>query len=162
MKQTIVPAQITTIEDRIIGRISFRQLILLITPVFVATAMFIILPKFMSLSPYKLVIWLPIALGLMVSAVRLKNRLLIDWFILIARYIRRPSYYVYNKNSLSNRSLPPVPKTLTPKPPAKQKVYSNTAQPSLGQLAQLDRLVSQFQFKATKKGDLSVTFKQLK
>jgi len=162
MKQVIVPAQITTVEDRIIGNISFRQLILLISPIFVATAMYIALPKFMSLSPYKIVIWLPVAITMCLSAIRLKNRLLIDWFMLMINYQKRPGLYVYNKNSLACRPINEIKKDTQAQQPAEQANNKVAIQPSLIQLASLSRLPKEFQFKVTKKGDLSVVFKQTK
>ena len=41
MKMTVVPAQVTTVEDRIIGNLGFSQILLLIVPVFAAAGIFL-------------------------------------------------------------------------------------------------------------------------
>jgi hypothetical protein len=46
MKTTIVPAQVTTVEDRITARLTFTQLLLLVTPVFLSGAMFAFLAQY--------------------------------------------------------------------------------------------------------------------
>ncbi len=56
MKATIVPAQITTIEDRIAGNLSFTQLMLFVFPVILMGLLFIFVPPLVKVNALKLVV----------------------------------------------------------------------------------------------------------
>ena len=56
MKMTVVPAQVTTVEDRIIGSLGFSQILLLVIPIFVSAGVFALVPPFMGSAIYKYVI----------------------------------------------------------------------------------------------------------
>jgi hypothetical protein len=103
MKVTVVPAQVTTIEDRIAGSLGLSQILLLAAPVFSGSALYIILPPTMHNAPYKLVIFALLLLVCSLMAIRIKGKILLLWLVVILRYNLRPRYYVYNKNSLASR-----------------------------------------------------------
>lgn len=98
MKTTIVPAQITTVEDKIAGSLSLSQLLLLVAPVFIGSAVFIVLPPSLELMAYKIVIITLIAIVCCSLAIRIKGRILLLWAVIILRYVRRPRYFIANKN----------------------------------------------------------------
>lgn len=98
MKSTIVPAQITTVEDKIAGNISVTQLMLLIAPVMVTGLLFAIMPPMIQLTGFKLGIALVFAFVCMTLAVRIKGTLLLNWLITICRYNLRPQRFVLDKN----------------------------------------------------------------
>lgn len=98
MKTTVVPAQITTVEDKVAGNLSFTQLLLLMVPVFLNGALFAAIPPIMKLSPLKMLIGLVLALLCMALAIRIKGKILLTWVSVIARYNLRPRLYVFNKN----------------------------------------------------------------
>jgi hypothetical protein len=103
MKSTVVPAQVTTVEDRIAGSLGMNQLLLLIAPVFFDSALYIILPPNLHFALYKIVVMAILLVLCCISAIRIKGKLVIHWVITIARYNLRPRYYLYNKNSLATR-----------------------------------------------------------
>jgi hypothetical protein len=98
MRQTIVPAQITTVEDRIFGNISFQQLGLLLAPVLCGILIFALLPPVVHFTPYKLLIILVLAIIFWTAAIRFYDKLLIYWVVLIYQYKNRPKYYVHDVN----------------------------------------------------------------
>jgi len=98
MKVTVVPAQVTTVEDRIIGNLGFSQMLLLVVPVFASAALFVILPPFMGSAVYKFVLMGVMAALCCMLAIRVKGKILAAWIILILRYNLRPKYYLFNKN----------------------------------------------------------------
>ncbi len=53
MKTTTVPAQVTTVEDKIAGSLTLSQLFLLIGPIFIASAIYLIIPPTMHLTIIK-------------------------------------------------------------------------------------------------------------
>lgn len=62
MRMTVVPAQITTVEDRIIGNLGFSQILLLIVPLFVSAGVFVLLPPFIGGAIYKYIIMAAVGL----------------------------------------------------------------------------------------------------
>lgn len=104
MKTAIVPAQITTVEDKVAGNLSLTQLLLLAAPVFIGSAIYIILPPSLGAAAYKLVLVTIIGVVFAVLAIRFKGRILMLWAITIARYNLRPRHYVYDKNDMYLRS----------------------------------------------------------
>ncbi|HSX06312.1 MAG TPA: PrgI family protein [Candidatus Saccharimonadia bacterium] len=99
MRTTIVPAQVTTIEDRIIGRVSLSQLMLLTVPIFGGSAIFVALPPFFNYATYKVILIVCIAAVCTLLAVRVKGKIIISWLTTLVRYNVRPRYYVFDKNS---------------------------------------------------------------
>ena len=98
MKTAIVPAQITTVEDKVAGNLSLSQLLLLAAPVFIGSAIYIIFPPSMGAAMYKLVILTVLVVGFSLLAIRIKGRILLLWLITIVRYNLRPRFHVFNKN----------------------------------------------------------------
>lgn len=105
MKTTVVPAQVTTVEDKIAGNLNFTQLLLLTLPVFLSGAIFAFLPPLMNFSSYKLIICASLVFVCMTMAIRIKGRILLQWITVIARYNLRSRYYVFNKNSSYLRNI---------------------------------------------------------
>ena len=169
MRSTVVPAQITTIEDKIAGNLNFIQVFLLVIPVFCAIVLYVLFLPFMGLAWYK--VWLALAVTLVSVglAVRIKEKLALDWLIVIFRYIARPANYIINKNDLSTHDVVlPVSnensiKTATQEKPLPVKIIS--PEPAIGDVAQLEQLIStnklKLQFKSSKKGGLYVAFTQV-
>lgn len=105
MRTTIVPAQVTTVEDRIAGRLGLTQLLLLITPIFGGSAIFVILPPFFAYAVYKVVFITCIAAVCALLAIRIKGKVLLFWAITLLRYNLRPRFYLFNKNSTHSREI---------------------------------------------------------
>lgn len=103
MRATAVPAQVTTVEDRIAGNLGLSQLILLCTPIFVGGLLFAVLPPAMRITPYKLslIVVLVIMCGSM--AIRIKGKIVLFWLAILLRYRLRPRYYVFDKHSTYGR-----------------------------------------------------------
>lgn len=132
MRSTIVPAQVTTVEDRIAGNLGVSQLILLLLPVFGGGLLYVFLPPFFGYGVYKVVVLVVFAVVCALMAIRIKGQIVLRWLIAIARYNNRPRYYVYSKNSLFGRE--PLMRPVAHKSePAKQKV--KTRLPTLPKLS---------------------------
>lgn len=98
MKHTIVPAQITTVEDRIAGSLTLQQLTLLSAPIFVDFTIFALLPDALKPTLYKFVLMLMATALFCIAAIRVRGKLLVYWIMTITKYNLRPKYYVFNKN----------------------------------------------------------------
>ncbi len=98
MRTAIVPAQITTVEDKVAGNLSLAQLLLLCTPIFVVGAIYAALPPFFGGADYKTIFVVLSTVALWILAVRFKGRILLEWAITVSRYNLRPRHYVFDKN----------------------------------------------------------------
>jgi len=167
MRTTVVPAQITSVEDKIAGNLSFSQLLLLIAPLFLSVAIYVVLPPFGGFHIYKVVIASIFTIVCLLLAIRIRGRLIAEWIALRARYNARPLHYVFNKNSSYARK--PV---TTAEKKVKEIVEQADEEPAMKQLLFLakDQLQfdaattnpsADFHFKVSKKGGLSVRIKKV-
>lgn len=162
MKTTMVPAQVTTVEDKIAGSLGMQQLMLLISPVFLGAAMYILLPPFIHFSLYKSVLFGLVASTFCLLAVRVKGNLILNWITIIGRYNVRPRYYIFNKNDIYLRA---GAESLRKQEKAKPKAETMKLQPKLPkvplpQMLQLQSALAdpglKLNFKTDKKGGLNV------
>jgi hypothetical protein len=163
MKIAVVPAQITTVEDRIIGSMGFSQVLLLVVPIFVSAGLYAILPPIMGNAPYKYIAILVITLICAVLAIRIKGKIIANWLITIIRYNVRPRYYLFNKNTVALReNYDQVSQTKTATSKTKTKQRTRVSLPKLDAmeaarvLATIENPAARLQFETTKKGGLHV------
>ena len=168
MRSTIVPAQITTVEDRIFGNLGVHQLLLLAIPVFAGSTLYAILPPFLHSSPYKLAIISALLFICVLLSIRIKGKLIFFWLITVLRYNLRSRYYVFDKNTDAHRMKYEVVKIDQAKDAAtavKRKVLEpiNISVPDLVRLqAIIDNPAANMTFKTDNKGGLSVFVTEIK
>ncbi len=166
MKATIVPAQVTTVEDRIAGNLGLSQLMLLAVPVFGGSLLFAILPPSMGLAMYKLVVITIVAVICCILSIRIKGRIILLWLVMILRYNVRPRLYLFNKNTPEYREDYPAVKT--------EKTTIQEATPSsivpmprldfheaARVLARIENPDARLRFETTKKGGLHVRLTEI-
>jgi len=162
MKATIVPAQVTTVEDRVAGNLGFSQLILFIAPVFGGSLLYAVLPPVMGASLYKIIFISVLTVTSAVLAIRIKGKIVLLWLVVLLKYARRPKYYLFDKNSTSFREDYPEPPVKTDDEPASTKDLEPVALPLLNVKERLlvhealDDPLCRVEFGATKKGGLNV------
>ena len=168
MKMTVVPAQVTTVEDRIIGNLGFSQILLLIVPVFAAAGIFVLLPPFMGGALYKYVIMGVVALLFGLLSIRIKGKILALWLVTVLRYNLRPKYYLFNKNVTTGRdeyhgkAVAPEAKEATEKKPVKKTSLNQLDIPTTARiLATIENPATNFRLETGKKGDLHVRFTEI-
>lgn len=105
MRQTIIPAQITTVEDKIAGNFSLTQIMLLLLPLFIATFIYASLPVRFEFTLYKLILMFLAFVICGMLALRVKGKVVFQWLIILLRYNLRPRYYVFNKNDSTERTI---------------------------------------------------------
>ena len=168
MRTTVVPAQVTTVEDRIMGNLGFSQLALIVIPVFVGAGIFIIFPPVMHGSLYKYVISAAFALLMGILAIRIKGKIILLWLVTILRYNLRPQFYLFNKNTENHRnnyrSTKQTAEDDTTEAVARQIVSMPKLafQDSARVLEAIQNQNSNLRFEATKKGGLRVRFTEVK
>lgn len=168
MKQTVVPAQVTTVEDRIVGNLGISQMILLSLPVLAAGIVFVVLPPALHIALYKLLFLLPFAAVCAVLSIRIKGKIVLFWIIVRTRYNLRPQYYVFDKNTTANRKLydevkTPEPSKAEPKEAAPHRQRSGlTTAEMIRTFAAMDNPAAKLAFTTDKKGKLYVRITEVK
>ena len=167
MKVTVVPAQVTTVEDRIVGNLGFSQMLLLITPVFVSAAIFALLPPMMGTALYKYILMASILFVCALLAIRIRGKILAAWLVTIARYNVRPKYYLFNKNTPSMREefaaiAEPTKESTAEFPDAKRSLIPRLNELETAQLlAVIEHPSANLRFETTKKGTLHVRLTEI-
>lgn len=168
MRTKIIPAQITTVEDKIAGNLNLTQLLLLVSPAFLTAIVYVVFPPTLSFAIYKMPIILLSIIICCALAVRVKGKVVLNWLIILLSYNLRPKYYVFNKNDIFLRDmyLPVVdkkPRTLFKKS-LTQKAKTVIPSINVGDLVRLDDLISNprynFSLKSSRKGGMYVAFEQ--
>lgn len=162
MRSTVVPAQVTTAEDKIAGSLGLSQLLLLTLPVFGGSALFVLLPPFFNYAVYKVVLIVCFASLCGLLAIRIKGQILLFWLIAIIRYNTRARYYVFNKNSAHLRDHMPTLKTkeIAEERHTKKTIAQRLPQLSTAELVHIEEIIANPQanlhFRTNRKGELSV------
>ena len=105
MRTTVIPAQITTVEDRIAANLNLTQIVLLLASLFIATFIYATFPPKLAFSVYKIPLFLITFCTCGILALRIKGRVVLSWLFVLSAYYLRPKYYVYNKNDLTTRNI---------------------------------------------------------
>ena len=105
MRTTIIPAQITTVEDKIAGSLNMIQILIMMFPVLWTALVYILLFPSMKLTSFKLVLIIFATATSGILALRIKDKIVAEWLGVLLKYRLRPKYYLFNKNDLTNRTL---------------------------------------------------------
>ena len=171
MRTRVIPAQITTVEDKIVGRLNLLQMMMLMAPVFFTTLSYAVLPPSMKFVAYKLVLSAIFFITCSTLSLRIKGKVVVNWLEIILRYNLRAKYYIYNKNESHLRTLDfptvansPAKKSASTKTKTKAKKKINIA--PIKNLISLENIIGNqevdFRYKIGKKGGLNVAFEQIK
>jgi hypothetical protein len=95
MKTSIVPSQITTLEDKIIGNMGVTQVILLVIPLFLFGFCFVLTPPFFHFAVYKDVLSGSVAILSVCLSIRIRGQLIFNRIRTYGNYALRPRYYFY-------------------------------------------------------------------
>lgn len=107
MRTTVIPAQVTTVEDTIAGTLTLSQIVLFVASIFLATAIYALVPTPFAFSLEKILLITLLGLTCLTLAIRFKGKLILHWLLLMTSYGIRPHRYTYNKNSLVSRTIVP-------------------------------------------------------
>ncbi|OGE78057.1 hypothetical protein A3J19_01100 [Candidatus Daviesbacteria bacterium RIFCSPLOWO2_02_FULL_41_8] len=105
MRTTVIPAQITTVEDKIAGNFNLTQILLLLASLFIAVGIYAVLPARLHFSVYKIPLIIAGFFVCCTLALRIKDRVVLNWLFILAGYYLRPAYYVSDKNDVYLRDI---------------------------------------------------------
>ncbi len=160
MKTTVVPAQITTVEDKIAGSLNFVQIILLVFSLIIGTAFYGLVPPKLHLSTIKIVL---IVLQLTIFgllALRYRGRIIADWLVIILRFKARPRIYVFDKNDISGRKPIPSIKEIIKEEPVRAQAQNDKSITKYERNDIPDRAGSVIAVRPSKKGGLDVLYRE--
>ena len=98
MRSTVIPAQITTVEDKIAGNFNLAQILLMMAPVLIATLLYTLIPTTMSFGRGKIMLTIVSAIIFLTLAIRVKTKIIGEWLVVWLRFKFRPELYVFDKN----------------------------------------------------------------
>ena len=168
MKTAIVPAQVTTVEDRLAGNLTISQLLLMVAGLGFATLVYLVVRPKGHLAPVKDVF---IATALLIFggvSIRIRGKIVADWLIILTRFQLRPRRYVFTKNDLPTREIPVLKKELKPVNSAKAEPKKTNAPEALSISERvkagilLDNPALMVRFVAAEKGGIDVSLTPLK
>ncbi len=167
MKTTVVPAQITTVEDRVAGNFTLIQIVLLIIPMIIGASIYAMISPKLHFDSIKLIL---ITMQLIIFgtlAFRIKGKIVADWLIILARYQARPRRYVFTKSDPIYRDI--VIEKAKPEIVSEKETIDQKSEPdkslSLLEQIKIDRLFQNdsmsVSFKLQRKGGVDVSLKQV-
>ena len=113
MRTCIIPAQITTVEDKIAGNLNITQIGILMVPLFLGTIIYLVFPPLKHFAVYKVVIIAFVLIACLLLSLRIKGKVVANWLMVFLKFNLRPKFYVFNKNEIYQRNvyLPIVKRT---------------------------------------------------
>lgn len=161
MKSTVVPAQITTVEDKIAGSLNFIQIILLVFSLIIGTAFYGLIPPKLHLSSPKIALMIIQFAIFGTLALRYQGKILADWLVIILRFKARPRIYIYTKNDVGSREILGEPTHAETENSTKTNIiktkHKKRQQVEYPEFANSEAIVS---IKASKKGGLDVVYRE--
>lgn len=168
MKTTVVPAQITTVEDRIAGSLTMPQITLMVVSLVVGAGIYAEVPPKMHLGAIKLSMIIIQFAVFGILALRINGKIVADWLIIYSRYSMRPRRYIFTKNDLIHREIIAEEKSVATEQ-SRENISEgkNTAKPlTLLEQLNLKKILDNddltISFKPSKKGGMDVSLKQKK
>lgn len=168
MKTTIIPAQITTVEDRIAGSLNFTQIVLLMIPVIWTTIVFAFFAPAMHIVWYKVTLVSIVLLMCLPLSLRIKGTIVLDHLIMWFRYTLRPRIYVPMKTDTLYKAID-IPVEPVMHASLKHSVKPNLvkhASVTLSDLVKFERLLGKKRFairyKTNGKGGLNVAYEPIR
>ncbi len=167
MRTTVIPAQITTVEDTIAGNLNLTQILILMFPVIFTTLLYALFPEPMKITIYKIALSLASAMVCIILAIRVKGKVILNWLLILTTYYARPKTFVFNKNDDYLRSMDmPIEVNEKPLPAIEIKKASAHTKGNLSQndsdIAKAESFVLSknisIRFKLNRKGGFNVAF----
>jgi hypothetical protein len=167
MRTTIVPAQITTVEDRIAGSLTLSQILLMLTPIIIGSIIYLTFPPQLHFAIYKLPLMAFVMLLFSGLAIRIKGKIILQWFVILLRFNNRPRYFIANKNDTYQREQiysMPEKKQIIKKIATQRKSQEKEQKVTLSDVVKLEYIVTSpnMSFKFAKKGGIDVSLSEVK
>ncbi|HLL60998.1 MAG TPA: hypothetical protein VK338_04730 [Candidatus Nitrosocosmicus sp.] len=169
MRTTVIPAQITTVEDKIAGNFNLTQILILMAPIFWTAIVYTLFVPSLRLVWYKIPLILIFLFACLILSLRIKGKVVLEWVIILLRYNLRPQFYIFNKNDSYLRTLymPEIEKKKQYRLKTRirrQMVKEPQINLAVNKLLQFEQAIQEkyvISYKS-KKGGINVAFEQIK
>ena len=144
MRTTIIPAQITTVEDKVAGSLNMTQVLILMTPILWTAIVYILLMPSMKLTSFKLVLIIISTTISGILALRIKDKIVAEWLGVLLKYRLRPKYWLYNKNDVTSRivDIPDIPDiVLVPRKSSEKAINKQKTEIDIADLVRFEQLI---------------------
>lgn len=94
MRTTIIPAQITSVEDKITSFLNLKQIVILVFNLIFVMIIFLIIPPFIKFSIIKMIFTFLLSIIIAPLSFKYRGVLLLDYLKLILDFKLRPKVYV--------------------------------------------------------------------
>ena len=164
MKTGVVPAQITTVEDKIAGNLTFSQIVLLVIPLILGTIVYVLTPPNSQITIIKFIVICILFASFGLLAIRFRGRTIADWLVILLRFGLRPHLYLFTKNDLETRDVIVFKKPKEVVAATKQSTKKQKAKALVPQVDRplLNRLIKDpstiVRLELGKKGGINVSF----
>ncbi|MBI3887877.1 hypothetical protein HY310_02310 [Candidatus Microgenomates bacterium] len=171
MRTTVIPAQITTVEDKIAGNLNLTQIFILMIPIFWTTIVYMLFAPTMRIALYKFPLILVVLFLCLILSLRIKGKVIAEWLIVLLKFQNRPKYYLFDKNDTFLRTLDLPHFEKKPVRLFKPKLKTvEVKQPSvkfgIADFVKLENIIGNpkytVSFKSERRGGINVAFEQLK
>jgi hypothetical protein len=171
MRTTVIPAQITTVEDKIAGNLNLTQILILMVPVLWATIVYTLFFPAMHITWYKIPLVIVVLILCLLLSLRIKGKVVIEWLVVLLKYNVRPKYYLFDKNDTFLRTLDLPHFATKPIHLFKSKVVTfpvkrQTIKLDIGDFVKLENIIGNpkyiVSFKSERRGGINVAFEQIK
>jgi PrgI family protein len=115
MKVSIVPAEMTSVQDKIIGNLNITQVVLLTLPLIFSIIIFLVIPPFSKTSILKIFISgiLLVIFGIM--SINIEGKIILEHSKIIYKYLIRPKIYLHTLREFESESFVELVPITSPK-----------------------------------------------
>jgi len=94
MRVSIVPAEMTSIQDKIIGDLNMNQVILLSTPLIFTILVYLFIPPFSKLSLLKIIVCSISIISLAILSIKIDGKIFLEHLKILISFFNRPRIYL--------------------------------------------------------------------
>ncbi len=99
MRSTVIPAQITSVEDKITSFLNLKQIVILVLDLILIIVIFLIIPPLVKFSLLKMILSVTLSLLIVPLIIKYRDVILLDYLVLMLSFKLRPKIYVLRRDS---------------------------------------------------------------
>lgn len=165
MKTTVVPAQITTVEDKIAGSLTLPQIVIMVMAMVIGSLIYAIITPKLHYGNVKMVLIVIELIFFGGLAFRVNGKIVGEWLVVILCFKTRPRRYVFTKNDVVYREITATDENLAISDHEEEaiEIEQETKYLTLKEKLNIEKIFEDdtlsISFKPSKKGGLDVALK---
>jgi hypothetical protein len=150
MRISIVPAEMTSVKDKIIGNLELKQILLLATPLIFAIFTYIAIPPFNKTNSPKIILFIIFSFISSILSINISGELVLEIIINGFKYLIRPKIHLSTIKNLEDEILENLKNN--------EISMENSRPPEIKDRIKLDLPKGNVAFYVNRKGALNVRF----